>query len=74
MFDIAGLNNGASGKGGPRGDAFIQKLNDEYGRAQRGMWRNIVEIRALAANSMTDALNEVMAEVNRKLVITKEAA
>ena len=74
MFDIAGLRDGNKGKGGPRGDAFLEVLNKDYGRAQRGMWRNIVQIRELAGESMTKALNEVMAEVNRNLVITKKAA
>lgn len=73
MFDIAGFANGSWSKG-PKGDAFIAKLNREYGQAQRGMWRNIVQIRELAGKSMTKALNEVMAEVNRNLVITKKAA
>lgn len=74
MFDIAGLNNGNSGKGGPRGEAFIKKLNDDYGKAQRGMWRNIRQIRELANKSMIDALDDVMKEVNKNLVVTKEVA
>lgn len=68
MFDIAGLRDGAAGKGGARGDAFIQSLNQKYGRAQRGMWRNVKEIRGLANDAILEAIDEVAKEVNRKIL------
>jgi hypothetical protein len=67
MFDIAGFANGAYAKG-PQGEAFIAKLNREYGKAQRGMWRNIAVIRKIGNDEIIRALEEVAAEVNRKLV------
>jgi hypothetical protein len=67
MFDIAGFANGAFAKG-PQGEAFISKLERDYGKAQRGMWRNIGVIRRLGNDAIMDALKEVTAEVNRKLV------
>ena len=67
MFDIAGF---ADGKWVKRhsGDDFIDVLERKYGKAQRGMWRNVVKIRALASEAINKALDEVAAEVNRKLV------
>ena len=67
MFDIAGFANGAYAKG-PQGQAFIDKLERDYGKAQRGMWRNIGVIRRLGNDAIMEALKEVTAEVNRKLV------
>jgi hypothetical protein len=67
MFDIAGFANGAYSKG-PQGDAFIAKLTRDYGPAQRGMWRNIGVIRRIGNDAIMKALEEVTAEVNRKLV------
>lgn len=67
MFDIAGFADGAYSKG-PQGDAFIAKLNRQYGKAQRGMWRNIAAIRKIGNDEIMKALEEVAAEVNRKLV------
>lgn len=68
MFDIAGFANGSAGKGGPQSDAFIAALNSKYGRAQRGMWRNVKEIRELANDAILKAIDEVAAEVNRKIL------
>lgn len=68
MFDIAGFKDGSKGEGGKRGEAFIDKLNREYGEAQRGMWRNVKEIRGLANDAILKAIDEVAAEVNRKIV------
>jgi hypothetical protein len=67
MFDIAGF---ADGKWVARhsGDDFINVLERKYGKAQRGMWRNIAVIRRIGNDAIMDALKEVMAEVNRKLV------
>ena len=68
LFDIAGLRNGGSGKDQAQGKAFLKKLNADYGRAQRGLWRARSSVRDKAGEVLTDALNEVAAEVNRKLV------
>lgn len=67
MFDIAGFADGKYSKG-PQGDAFIAKLNRDYGKAQRGMWRNIGVIRKIGNDAIMKALEEVAAQVNRKLV------
>jgi hypothetical protein len=67
MFDIAGFADGQHAKG-PQGEAFIAKLNRDYGKAQRGMWRNIKVIREIGTDAIMKALDEVAAEVNRKLV------
>lgn len=67
MFDIAGFANGATSQK-PQGDAFIDALDDKFGKAQRGMWRNVREIRALANDAILKALDEVSKEVNRKIL------
>ena len=67
MYDIAGLANGATGTK-PQGDAFIDALNAKYGKAQRGMWRNVKEIRELANDAILKAIDEVAQEVNRKIL------
>lgn len=67
MFDIAGFADGKYSKG-PQGDAFIKKLERDYGKAQRGMWRNIAVIRRIGNDAIMKALEEVAAQVNRKLV------
>jgi hypothetical protein len=67
MFDIAGFADGKWADG-PSGDAFIDVLNRKYGRAQRGMWRNIGVIRKIGNDAIMEALADVTAEVNRKLV------
>lgn len=78
LFDIAGLRNGAQGVGStdrlgrPRqsaqSDAFLHNLNAAFGQAQRGMWRKIRIIREMADKELMSALEEVAAQVNRKLV------
>jgi hypothetical protein len=67
MFDIAGFANGKFSKG-TSGDAFIKKLNKDFGPAQRGMWRNIKTIRDIGNQAILDAINEVAEEFNRKIV------
>lgn len=67
LFDIAGFADGSYSKG-PQGDAFISKLNRQYGKAQRGMWRRIASIRNIGNDAILKALEEVVAETNRKLV------
>jgi hypothetical protein len=78
LFDIAGLRNGSEGVGGTdrlgrdrkdsQSEAFIRNLNSTFGKAQRGMWRKIGIIRAMADKELMTALEEVAAQVNRKLV------
>lgn len=78
MFDIAGLRDGARGVGSSdrlgrnrdaaQSEAFLRVLNASYGKAQRGMWRSIRKIRDLSNGALMDALKDVAAEVNRKLV------
>jgi hypothetical protein len=67
MYDIAGFANGSTGTK-PQGDAFIDALDARYGKAQRGMWRNVKEIRELANDAILKAIDEVAAEVNRKIL------
>lgn len=79
LFELAGMNNGNSGKpGGPdrlgrkrlpiQSDAFLAALQSEFGKAQRGIWRRHKAIYARAEETIMDALREVTAMVNRKLV------
>lgn len=78
LFDIAGLRNGAQGVGGTdrlgrqrsdaQSDAFLDNLNAAFGKAQRGMWRKISVIREMSNKELMAALEEVAAQVNRKLV------
>ena len=78
LFDIAGLRNGSEGVGGTdrlgrnredsQSEAFLSNLNASFGRAQRGMWRKIKVIREMADKELMSALEEVAAQVNRKLV------
>lgn len=77
LFDIAGLRNGGEGVSGvdrlgrnredSQTDAFLDNLN-RFGKAQRGMWRKIKVIREMADKELMAALEEVAAQVNRKLV------
>jgi hypothetical protein len=67
MYDIAGFADGKYSQG-KSGDEFINVLNRKYGKAQRGMWRNIGVIRKIGTDQIMAALEEVAAEVNRKLV------
>ena len=78
LFDIAGLQNGAQGVSGvdrlgrnredQQSAAFMSMLKNRYGPAQRGLWRKFPEIRQLANGKLMEALQEVVAQVNRKLV------
>lgn len=78
LFDIAGLQNGSKGVDGvdrlgrkrdnSQSDAFLRNLNLSFGKAQRGMWSKIRVIREIADKELMSALEEVAAQVNRKLV------
>jgi hypothetical protein len=79
LFDIAGLRDGSQGKpGGPdklgrsrqpsQSKAFLRELDANYGKAQRGLWRNVKKIRELSEGNLMKALEQVAESVNRKLV------
>jgi hypothetical protein len=78
LFDIAGLRKGAQGVGGTdrlgrkredvQSEKFLKTLDGAFGQAQRGMWRKIAIIREMANKELMSALEEVAAQVNRKLV------
>ena len=78
LFDIAGLRDGSKGVGSTdrlgrtrdpiQSEKFVKNLNASFGNAQRGMWRKIKVIRELADKELMSALEEVAAQVNRKLV------
>jgi len=78
LFDIAGLRDGAAGGGGKdkkgrrrdpdQSQAFLDVLNANYGKAQRGMWRKVKTIRELASVEILKACEDIMEMVNRKLV------
>lgn len=68
LFDIAGLRGGSRpGRNGPN-PTFIRALEANYGKAQRGMWRNIRQIREIGYQGILAACNEVAAAANRRLV------
>lgn len=79
LFELAGMNDGNSGKpGGPdrlgrrrepvQSQAFIDRLNLYYGKAQRGIWRRHKAIYAASEGALMEALRDIVAQVNRKLV------
>jgi hypothetical protein len=71
LFSVAGMRDGSQSNPGtdPKvTKAFIAKLRQEHGEAQRGLWSARGEIRRIASGSIIDALNELAAEVNRKVV------
>lgn len=78
LFSIAGMEKGAfsvNGKdrlGRPykkaQSTAFLNKLNTEHQRAQRGLWKARKEIRDLVGVEIVGALDKVAAQANRKLV------
>ena len=79
LFDIAGLQNGNAGNpSGPdkkgrarkpvQSQAFIDALNRAYGKAQRGVWRKRKQIFELAEQELLQAIRDITAQTNRKLV------
>lgn len=69
LWDIAGLRGGSKGRGAPKGRPnFVDELNRRHGPAQRGLWRAQTEIAAKASDKLVEALEDVAAQVNRKLV------
>lgn len=69
LFDIAGLRgNSQSQAKTPGQERFTRILEAEHGRAWRGMWRNIRKINEIGSASILKAVEEVAADMNRKLV------
>lgn len=69
LWDIAGLRGGSKGRGAPKGRPnFVDQLNRRHGPAQRGLWRAQSEISEKASDKLIEALDDVAAQVNRKLV------
>jgi hypothetical protein len=69
LYDLAGLRGGAASKGGTKARPnFIEVLDRRFGPAQRGLWRARGPIRTKAEAALRDALEDVAAQVNRKLV------
>lgn len=70
LYDVAGLASNSRSKARNRGqEAFTANLTAKTGKtAQRGMWRNIKKIRDTGYKAILDALEQVVAQANRKLV------
>lgn len=78
LFSLAGMEQGKfSVKGKDRlgrpytraqSVAFMNKLNAEHAKAQRGLWKARKEISDLAGEEILVALDKVASSVNRKLV------
>jgi hypothetical protein len=70
LYDMAGLRNNAKAKRDrTRGQrTFTQNVTGRWGKAQRGMWRSIRQIRDVGYDAIFEALEEVAAKANRKLV------
>lgn len=59
LFDIAGLRD--------RSSQFVRQLDANYGKAQRGMWRQRAYIYEQATKDILEAIEQVMNSVNRTL-------
>ena len=59
LFDIAGLRDNSS--------QFVSYLNNTNGLPQRGMWRERSYIYGQATQDILQAIEQVLAQVNRKL-------
>lgn len=69
LYDIAGLRNNAQSRATTEGQRlFTRYLNAYHGKSWRGMWRNIGKINDIGSAAIMDALREVAADVNRRLV------
>lgn len=69
LYDIAGLRNNAQSQARTEGQRlFTRYLNAYRGKAWRGMWRNIRKINEIGSASIVKAVEEVAADMNRKLV------
>jgi len=60
FYDIAGLRDHSS--------VVVQELDARYSKAQRGMWRARAYIYGQATKDILNAIEEVLAQVNRNLV------
>ena len=77
LFDIAGLRNNSKSQAETVGQRmFTRYLTDGtpsgsspgYGKSQRGMWRNIRKLNEVGSDAIRKAIEEVAADMNRKLV------
>lgn len=69
LFDIAGLRGNSQSQATNEGQRrFTAVLTSVHGRAWRGMWRNIRKINEIGSASVLKAVEEVAADMNRKLV------
>lgn len=69
IFDIAGMRNGRGRKseGGARGAGMIDRLNADFGKAQRGLWRARPQIMEQANGALLKAVEDVIADANARL-------
>lgn len=69
LYDIAGLRNNAQSQAKTAGQQlFTRYLNAFHGKSWRGMWRNIRRINEIGSGAIMRALEDVAADMNRKLV------
>jgi hypothetical protein len=68
IYSMAGMANNNHSRAQNSGQAqFSQKLEDRFGKPQRGMWKQVKLIRVLAERNMTLAVKQVEIMVNREL-------
>jgi len=69
LFSMAGMSNNRWSRATNAGQRqFSEKLALRWGKAQRGMWRQVRLIRTLANQGLNQAANNVMAAANRELI------
>lgn len=79
IYSMAGMRDGRAGKpSGPdrlgrkrqksQSDAYMRNLQRGFGQGQRGMWKAYSKIYKAAEGDLMDALKQVAASVNRKIV------
>lgn len=79
IYQVAGMRGGSQGKpNGPdrlgrkrkatQSTAYIQHLQRDFGRYQRGYWQNYKQLFEEAQGQVMDAIRRVAAQVNRKIV------
>ena len=68
LYSMAGLRNNAYSRASNAGQMrFSELLEARYGKAQRGMWKQIRLIRILAERGLTAAVKAVEMQANREL-------
>jgi len=79
IYQVAGMRGGSQGKpNGPdrlgrkrkatQSTAYIEHLQRDFGRYQRGYWQNYKQLFEEAQGQVMDAVRRVAAQVNRKIV------